>query len=92
MMDTPTRAGGITEEIRVRGSELVEKVKALIAEGNIRSVIIKHDGKTVAEFPLTIGVIGTLLAPQVAALGALAAVLTECSVEIVHGADGEGDL
>ncbi len=85
--DEATRTGGVREEFRVRGSQLVEKVNELIAAGNVRRVIVKHDGKTVVEFPLTVGVIGSLLAPQLAALGAIAALLTECSIEIVRGTD-----
>ncbi len=85
--DEATRPAGVREEFRVRGSQLIEKVNELIAAGNVRRVIVKHDGKAVVEFPLTVGVIGSLLAPQLAALGAIAALLTECSIEIVRGAD-----
>ncbi len=74
----------IPEEIRVRGSQLVEKVTELIAAGNIRRIIVKHDGRTIVEIPLTIGVIGTLLVPQVAALGAIAALITECTIEVIR--------
>jgi hypothetical protein len=74
----------VSEEMRVRGSQLVGKVNELIAAGNVRKITIKHDGHTIVELPLTIGVIGTLLAPQVAALGAIAALVTECSIEIVR--------
>jgi len=48
----------------------------------VRRVIIKQDGRTVVEFPLTVGVVGTVLAPVLAAVGAIAAVLTECTVEV----------
>jgi hypothetical protein len=62
------------EEFEVKGSELVDKVKALIHEGNVRRIIVKdHEGKTLMEFPLTIGVIGAVLAPILAAVGAIAA-------------------
>lgn len=84
MSDFSTRAGEIREEVRVRGGQLVDKVGEVIAAGNVRSIIVKHDGKTVLELPLTVGVIGTLLAPQLAALGAVAALLTECTIEIVR--------
>ena len=72
------------EEMRVRGAQLLDKVNEIIAAGNVRKVIVKHDGKTIVEIPLTIGLIGTLLAPQVAALGAIAALVTECSIEVVR--------
>jgi hypothetical protein len=71
-----------TESFKIAGSELVDAVKKLVHEGNVRRVIIRQDGRTVAEFPLTVGVIGTVLAPMLAALGALAAVLTECTIEV----------
>jgi hypothetical protein len=85
MHDFNTRAGEIREEIRVRGNQVVDKVGEVVAAGNVRSIIVTHDGKTVLELPLTVGVIGTLLAPQLAALGAVAALLTECTIEIVRG-------
>jgi hypothetical protein len=87
MSDFTARAGEIREEFRVRGGQLLDKVNDVIAAGNVRSVIVKHNGKTVLELPLTVGVIGTLLAPQLAALGAVAALLTECTIEIVRVAE-----
>ncbi len=70
------------ESFKIAGSELVDAVKKLVHEGNVRRVIIRQDTRTVAEFPLTVGVIGTVLAPMLAAIGALAAVLTECTIEV----------
>ena len=70
-----------TEEFRVNGEELLARIKKLIHEGNIRRIIIKDkDGKTVLEIPMTFGVVGALLAPQLAAIGAIAALLTEATV------------
>jgi hypothetical protein len=74
----------VPEEVRVRGSQLVEKVNEIIAAGNVRRITVKHEGHTIVELPLTIGVIGTLLAPQVAALGAIAALIAECTIEIIQ--------
>ncbi len=72
-----------TEEFRVDGEELLRKVKNLINEGNIRRVIIKDkDGKIVFEIPLTFGVVGALIAPQLAAIGAIAALLGEATVVV----------
>ncbi len=72
-----------TEEFRVNGEELIAKIKNLIKEGNIRKIIIKDkEGKIVFEIPLTFGVVGALLAPQLAAIGAIAALLTEATVVI----------
>jgi hypothetical protein len=77
-----------TEEFRVNGEELLGKVKNLIKEGNIRKVIIKDkEGKVVFEIPLTFGVVGALIAPQLAAIGAIAALLTEATV-VVEKAEG----
>lgn len=72
-----------SEEFRVNGEELIAKIKQLFHEGNIRRIIIKDkDGKTVMEIPLTIGVVGVLLAPTLAAVGAIAALLTEATVVV----------
>ncbi len=70
------------EQIKVTGEELVENVERLIHEGNVRRIVIKQEHHTVAEFPLTIGVVGLLLAPILAAVGALAAVMTHCTIEV----------
>ena len=65
------------EEFKVNGEELLGKVKQLINEGNVRRIIIKNkEGKQLVEFPLTIGVVGTVLAPVLAAVGAIAALVT----------------
>ena len=71
-----------TESFKVAGNQLVDAVKKLLHEGNVRRVIIKQEGKTVVEFPLTVGVIGAVLAPILAAVGAIAAVLSECTIEV----------
>jgi hypothetical protein len=72
-----------TEEFRVNGEELIAKVKNLINEGNIRRVIIKNkEEKIIFEIPLTFGVVGALIAPQLAALGAIAALLSEATVVV----------
>ena len=72
-----------TEEFRVDGEKLIGKVKEVIHEGNIRRIIIKDkEGKTVLEIPMTFGVVGALIAPQLAAIGAIAALLTEATVVI----------
>lgn len=77
------------EEFKVNGDELLAKVKQLIKEGNIRRLIIKDKaGKTMMEVPLTIGVVGIALAPILAAIGAIAALVTECSI-VVEREDGK---
>jgi len=71
------------EEFKVSGEELLKKVKELIAEGNIRRIAIKNkEGKTLVELPLTIGVVGAVLAPVLAAVGAIAALVTECTITV----------
>ncbi len=70
-----------TEEFKVDGDDLLKKVKHLIAEGNIRRITIRNkDGKNIVELPLTVGVVGAVLAPPLAAVGAIAALVTECTI------------
>lgn len=69
------------EEFKTTGDELLSKIKRLIAEGNVRRLIIKDkDMKTIIEIPLTIGVVGIVIAPVLAAVGAVAALVTECTI------------
>ena len=72
------------QEYDVQGLHLVERVSELIHEGNVRDVIIKHEGQAIVHFPLTVGVVGALIVPQLAALGAISALLTHCTVEVVR--------
>lgn len=76
------------ESFFVHGENLLNKVKELIAEGNVRKIIISDKaGKEIMSFPVTFGVVGVLLAPVFAAVGAIAAVVTECSITVER--DGE---
>ena len=76
-----------TEEFHVNGEELLAKIKQLVHEGNIRRIIIKDkDGKTLIECPLTFGVVGLVLAPTLAAVGAIAALVTEATVIVEKNA------
>jgi hypothetical protein len=69
------------EEFKINGEELVGKVKQLVREGNIRRITIKNkEGKSILELPLTFGVVGVLLVPALAAVGAVAALVTECTL------------
>lgn len=71
------------EEFKVSGEELLKKVKSLIKEGNIRSITISSkEGKQLMAFSLTIGVVGAVLLPVFAAIGALAALITECTITV----------
>jgi hypothetical protein len=71
------------ESFKVNGENLVNKVKEIINEGNVRRIIIsdKH-GKEIAHFPLTVGVVGALVLPVFAAIGAIAALVTECTITV----------
>ena len=76
-----------SEEFQFSGDTLISKIKEIIHEGNIRRIIIKDkEGKTVLEIPMTFGVVGALIAPQLAAIGAIAALVTEATV-VVERAD-----
>ena len=70
------------DTIELTGGQLLDKVRELLAEGNVRHVRIRQKDRTVAEFPLTFGVAGVVLAPVLAAIGALAALLADCSIDI----------
>ncbi len=71
------------DTFEVRGEDLIKKVKELIAEGNVRNIsIIDKNNKTLIVIPLTIGVVGAVLAPALAAVGAIAALVTECTIKV----------
>jgi len=71
------------EEFKVSGEEILKKVEELIHAGNTRRIIIKNEvGDTLIEMPLTVGVVGTMLAPMLAAVGALAALVTSCTIVV----------
>ncbi len=71
------------ESFSVKGEQLIKKIKELIEEGNVRKISI-HDktGKEIMSFPLTLGVVGAVLAPILAAVGALAALIGECTISV----------
>ena len=78
-----TESTSRSEEFQFSGDTLLSKVKEIIREGNIRRVVIKNeDGRVLIDIPLTIGVVGTLLAPQLAAIGAIAALVLKGSIVI----------
>jgi len=72
------------EVLQVMGTQLLSRVKELIHEGNVRRIIIKQEGNTLLEIPLTIGIAGILLAPTWAAIAVLGALLAQCSIEVVR--------
>src|SRR6266699_678318 len=72
------------EEFQVMGEQLLTTVEQLLHEGNVRRISIKHEGQSVLEIPLTIGVVGVLVAPLLAAVGAIGAAVTNCTIEVVR--------
>lgn len=71
------------EEFKVTGDDIVKTVKRLIQEGNVRRISIKNkDGRSLVEIPLTVGVVGAALAPVLAAVGAIAALVTDCTIAV----------
>lgn len=85
--DTATR----TEEIKISGDELLAKAKELVREGNVRRLMIKNaDGHTLIEIPLTVGVIGAALLPVWAAIGAVAALATDCTIVVERTEEPSG--
>lgn len=71
------------DTFKVRGEDLLKKIKEIIKEGNVRQIsILDKEGKTLIVVPLTLGVVGMILAPPLAAIGAIAALVTECTVKV----------
>ncbi len=75
------------ETIKVQGGQLVQELQKLLHEGNVRRVIVRQKGRTVAEFPLTVGLVGAVAAPVLAAVAALAALLADCSIDVERSAE-----
>ncbi len=72
------------EEFKVTGDDLVRKVKEIIVAGNARTIIIKNDdGKEIIQFPVTVGVIGAVVAMPLVAVGAIAALMTHCTIVVI---------
>jgi hypothetical protein len=72
----------IWETIGGTGEQVLAQLKRLVDEGSVRRVVVRQHGKTIAEFPLTAGVIGAVIAPVAAAIGALSALIADCSIEV----------
>jgi Domain of unknown function (DUF4342) len=81
------------EKIEGTTDQILAQIKRLIDEGNVRRVVVKQQGRVIAEFPLTVGVVGTVIAPVAAAIGALTAVIADCTIEVEKAAsapEGQG--
>src|SRR5829696_3147643 len=70
------------ESFKAEGANVADKLNEVIREGNARRVVVEHQGKTIAEFPLTVGVIGAIIAPIAAAIGGIVALLKDCTIRI----------
>ena len=70
------------DSLSAKGGQFIDTIKNLIHEGNVRKITIKQDDHTIAEFPLTFGVIGAAMAPALAAIGAITALVTDCTIEV----------
>ena len=81
-MTTQTEQQTRTEQFKIDGDRLIAEVKRLIAEGNVRRISIKQGEHTIVELPLTVGVAGAIIAPWLAAVGAVAALVTDCSIVV----------
>lgn len=79
---------GWVDEFSVRSGEVIDKVKELIREGNVNKIRIKHDGRTLVEIPVSLGAVGAVVLPQLAALGVLIALFKRCTIEVVRKEEG----
>ena len=70
------------ETVKLQGEQIVDEARRIIHEGNVRRVVVKQKGQVVAEFPLTVGVVASVAAPVLAAIGALVALLTDCTIDL----------
>ncbi len=78
------KTADIIEELQVAGEQLLAKVKELVREGSVRRIRVKQDGHVILEIPLAIGFMGVILAPTMAAIGAMGALLAQCSIEVIR--------
>jgi hypothetical protein len=74
------------ESIKVEGANILDKLHALVREGNVRRIIVSQGGRTIAEFPLTVGVVGAVFAPILAAVGAIVALVQDCTIQVERAA------
>ena len=70
------------DSIKVEGANILDKLNALVREGNVRRIIVSQGGRTIAEFPLTVGVVGAVFAPILAAVGAILALVQDCTIQV----------
>jgi len=76
-------SGGGSQEFQLSGDSVIAKIQELVREGNVRRIVVRHpDGHTIVEFPLTVGVVGALLLPMWAALGAIVALAADLTIVV----------
>jgi hypothetical protein len=78
------------ETVKLQGEQIVDEARKIIHEGNVRRVVVKQKGQVVAEFPLTVGVVASVVAPVLAAIGALVALLTDCTIDLERRRSSRG--
>src|SRR6185295_2342572 len=86
MRRTPMAENTSWESFKAETENVAARIKALVHEGNVRCVVVQHEGRAVAEFPLTAGVVGAVLAPVLAAIGVLIALLHDCTIHVEKNA------
>lgn len=70
------------DTFKAESATVADRIKDLVHQGNVRRVIVEHDGRKIAEFPLTVGLVGTVVAPVLAAVGAVVAVVQDCTIRV----------
>ncbi|CUH94168.1 putative membrane protein [Propionispora sp. 2/2-37] len=80
-----------TEEFSLRSTEVIDKVKELIHEGNVNSIRVKHENKVLVDIPVGLGALGAVFLPQLAALGVLVAVFKRCTIEVIRNGENKSD-
>lgn len=89
MTAVPAEAPPATEQHKVKGARLLERIKSLVHQGNVRRIVIKgEEGHTLMEIPLTVGVVGAALMPVWVAVGAIAALAADYTIEVERRTDG----
>jgi hypothetical protein len=73
------------ESFKAETEQIVDKIRDLIHDGNVRRVVVQQHGRTIAEFPLTAGVVGAVFAPVLAAIGAIVALAKDCTIRVERG-------
>jgi hypothetical protein len=77
------------ESVKAEGGQVIDKLRQVVREGNVRRIVVKQSGRTVAEFPLSVGVVGAVFSPVLAAVGAIVALTNDCSIDIERTASAE---